>query len=233
MEADSMFKEMLELGGEEFEIQRGELTVSACGLRNRDKAGGRYVGFEAGTDIQPGDWLRGKVSADRFFVLDVNSMVIQGHVRQVKAYYETGQEHEVRLAQVEPPRTQYVGAIIHAMHGGNVQAIGHASQSEINQLINDPTALATALDDILAQVIDAVKADLPASQLIAYMQQAEEFKGALKSDKPQPAVLKRLLSTLAFLGDVEGTAGLVVRVWPLIGSLMPIALTVLQQAQLR
>jgi len=233
MEADSMFKEMLELGGEEFEIQRGELTVSGCGLRNRDKAGGRYVGFEAGTDIQPGDWLRGKVSGDRFFVLDVNSMVIQGHVRQVKAYYETAQEHEARLAQVETPRTQYVGAIIHAMHGGNVQAIGHANQSEISQLVNDPGALAAVLDDMLTQVIDAVKADLPTPKLIAYMQQAEELKGTLKSDKPQPAVVKRLLSTLAFLGDVEGTAGLVTRVWPLIGSLMPIALTVLQQAQVR
>jgi len=233
MEMDSVFRNMLELGGEEFEMRRGDVVFRAGGVRNHDETGGKYIGFAPGTEIQPGDWLHGNVSGDRFLVLDVNSMIVRGRVLQVKAYYETAQEHEVRLAQVEPPRTQYVGAIIHAMHGGNVQAIGHANQSEINQLINDPGALAAALDDILTQVIDAVRADLPAPQLIAYMQQAEELKGALKSDKPQPAVLKRLLSTLAFLGDVEGTAGLVVRVWPLIGSLMPIALTVLQQAQLR
>jgi|GEM_PF-1806659 len=232
MEMDSVFRNMLELGGEEFEVRRGAAVFKAGGVRNHDETGGKYIGFAPGTDIQPGDWLHGTVSGDRFLVLDVNSMIVRGRILQVKAYYETAQEHEVRLAEVEP-RTQYVGAIIHAMHGGNVQAIGHASQSEINQLINDPAALATALDDILAQVIDAVKADLPASQLIAYMQQAEELKGVLKSDKPQPAAVKRLLSTLAFLGDVEGTAGLVTRVWPLIGSLMPIALTVLQQAQLR
>lgn len=229
----SVINNMLRFAGEDFEVHRNDEVFEARGARNHDASGAKCISFASDTAVAPGDWLHGKTSGERFYVIDVGSTVIEGQVLAVQAYYETAQEHEVRLAQVEPPRTQYVGAIIHAMHGGNVQAIGHANQSEINQLINDPAALATALNDILAQVIDAVKADLPAPQLIAYMQQAEELKGALKSDKPQPAAIKRLLSTLAFLGDVEGTAGLVTRVWPLIGSLMPIALTVLQQAQLR
>lgn len=232
MEMDSMFKDMFELGGEEFEVRRGESVFRAGGVLNREKSGAKYIGFRPNTDVQPGDWLTGAVSGDQYYVRDVGNIVIRGQVWQIKAYYETEREHEARLVQAVPP-PQIVGAIIHEMHGGNIQAIGQAHQSEINQLVSDPEALAEALDAILTKLLEAVKSEMPAAQLFAYMQQAEELKAALKSDTPQPAVIKRLLGTLAFLGDVEGTVGLVTRAWPLIGSLVPIAMTVLQQAQLR
>ena len=62
------------------------------------------------------------------------------------------------------------------------------------------------------------------------MQKTEELKAELKADKPRPSVVKGLLGTLAFLGDIEGTVGLAGHVWPLIGPLVPLALTVLQNA---
>jgi hypothetical protein len=60
------------------------------------------------------------------------------------------------------------------------------------------------------------------------MQKTEELKAELKTGKPRPSVVKSLLSALAFLGDIEGTVGLAGRVWPLIGQLVPLALTVPQ-----
>jgi len=228
----SVVANLLRKAGEDFDVNRGDEVFSARGARNRDGAGAKCMTFDQHAPVRPGGWLCGRKTQEKFYVFDVQSTIVEGEVLAIQAYYETEREHEARLVQAVPP-PQIVGAIIHDMHGGNVQAVGQAQQSEINQLVNDPAALAEALDGILTQLLEAVKSEIPATQFFEYMQQAEELRAALKSDKPQPAVIRRLLGTLAFLGDVEGTVGLVTRVWPLIGSLVPIALTVLQQAQLR
>lgn len=138
--------------------------------------------------------------------------------------------HGFRRETPEPNSTVNVGNVIGTMLGGNVQGIGQASQSEITQIANDPQALAEMLDKLVTQLIDAVKSELPAQQLVAYKQGTEELKTELKAEKPQPAVVKKLLGTLAFLGDIEGTVGLAGRVWQLVGPLVPLALAVLQNA---
>jgi len=120
-----------------------------------------------------------------------------------------------------------IGAIIQTMSGGTVQAVGAASRTEISQVVNDPQVLRSQVEDLTNQLIEAVKGELAASELAAYMKAVEDLRNQLLSGEPDPSLVKRLLGILAFLGDVEGTLGLMVRVWPYISSLLTIGATIL------
>ena len=122
-------------------------------------------------------------------------------------------ENNFEIPESEIPTNINIGAIIRDMNGGNVQAIGFSSQSEINQVVNDPKALLEKLDLLAEQLIEAVKSDLPAKELISYVQTVDELKKQLQSEKPSPSILSKLLATVSFLGDVESSISLAIRVW--------------------
>jgi len=78
---------------------------------------------------------------------------------------------------VEPP-SAIIGAFINNVIGGNVQAmaIAEAVNSQFSQTINDPQAFAEQLDAICERLIEAVKPDLPAAELLKYFQEVEKLK---------------------------------------------------------
>jgi len=219
-------------GGEKFEISReGESEVLlAEGLRNTEKSTNReYIGFYPNTDIRSGDWIKGTVSGDEFHVVDVTRNVVHQQMFQVKAYYETRVQYEARMAADSARTPRYtIGAIVHSMSGGTLQAIGEAERSTITQIVNDPQILQAQVEELVTQLLEAVKAELPASELSKYTNSAQHLKEELLSSKPDASAIKRLLQTLAFLGDVEGTIGLMVRAWPAVSSLLMLAAGALQ-----
>ena len=121
-----------------------------------------------------------------------------------------------------------IGAIIHTMSGGTVQTVGLASHTEISQIVNDPEMLRSQVEDLTNQLMEAVKGTLMPSELTAYIKAVEDLRDQLLSSEPKPSRVKRLLGTLAFLANVEGTIDLMVRVWPYISSLLMIAATILR-----
>ena len=120
--------------------------------------------------------------------------------------------------------TQFnIGAIIHAMSGGNVQAIGIARDIEVSQIVNDPTLLHSQVEALTTSLLEEVKSVLVGNDLIGYTQAVQSFREQLLAEKPNPSLLKRFTGTLALLGDVEGTIGLMVRIWPYLYPLLLIA----------
>jgi hypothetical protein len=116
-----------------------------------------------------------------------------------------------------------IGAIIHEMKNGNVQAVGFSSQSEIQQIVNDPELLREKVDDLANQLLDAIKTELPADRLLAYMKNVEELKKQLDDKKPSVPILEEVFRALSFIGDVEGTISFMARVWPYVYPLLIIA----------
>ena len=116
-----------------------------------------------------------------------------------------------------------IGAIIHEMNNGNVQAVGFSSHSELQQTVNDAALLKEKLDDLANELLDAIKTELPADKLIAYIKNLEELKQQLIAEKSSPSILERLFRALSFTGDVEGTISLMTRVWPYVYPLLVIA----------
>ena len=116
-----------------------------------------------------------------------------------------------------------IGTIIREMSGGNIQAVGLNSHSEINQIINDPQLLQEKLNTITEQLIEVVKAELPSKELIEYIKLINDLKKQIQNEKPNPSVLHNLFAGISFLGDVESTISFAARVWPYVYPLLLIA----------
>lgn len=116
-----------------------------------------------------------------------------------------------------------IGAIIHSMSGGTVQATGTAYDSNITQIVQSPDTLRESLQELIDRLVDIVKTDVSSSDLQAYVKAADTLQEQLLSGQPQPTAIRRALSTLALFGDVEGSIGLMTRVWPFVSPIVMLA----------
>lgn len=122
---------------------------------------------------------------------------------------------------------QYIGVQVHGSVGGPIQGIGYADKAQIEQILGDPEALRQELENILSQLLDALKNDLQGDQLLAYLRQAEELKAVLASERPDKSNLKRLIEGLAFANDTSSSLELMAKAWPYVGALLQLAASLL------
>jgi hypothetical protein len=167
------------------------------------------------------------LAEEDFLSLRVTANTKRGNISTVQCTLREKAFEAVRTDFIppEPPvSTQFnIGAIINAMSGGNVQAVGIAEDTELSQVINDPALLRSQVEALTERLLDEVKSALAGNDLIEYAQAVRSLKEQLLTEEPDPSLLKRLTRTLGLLGDIEGTIGLMVRVWPYIYPLLLIA----------
>jgi len=188
-------------------------------------SGQRCIRFSDGTTLEH---QQGDLIGDLDALCDADLMRVRYSEKGTKLYSIKQAGYDAVdndfKAPPAPPEAQFnIGAFIQTMMGGSVQAIGTAQDAEISQVINDPALLRSQVKDLTDKLLDEVKAVLPGSDLIEYTQAIQGLKEELLAEKPTPSLLKRLTGTLAFLGDVEGTIGLMTRVWPYLYPLLLIA----------
>jgi hypothetical protein len=109
-----------------------------------------------------------------------------------------------------------IGAIIGSVNGGNVQAIGNALNSEISQVVNDPQLIQPYLEQIAEKLLNEVKAELSVREYAKYQEAVESLKKQLSEEKPSESAVKKIIQGISFLGDIEGSVGLMLRVWSLV-----------------
>lgn len=110
-----------------------------------------------------------------------------------------------------------------AVQGGNFQVVNHVHDAELKQIVNDPTLLQARVDELSTNLLNEVKSALSADAFNQYAAAVAELKQQILTRETPPSLGKRLLQTLALLGDVEGTLGLMTRVWPLVQPLLALA----------
>jgi len=116
-----------------------------------------------------------------------------------------------------------IGAIIHEMNNGNIQAVGFSSHSELQLTVNDPVILKEKVDSLSNELLNAIKTELSPEKLIAYKNRLDELKQQLVAEKTSPSILEKIFRVLSFTGDIEGTISLMMRVWPYVYPLLVIA----------
>ena len=132
-------------------------------------------------------------------------------------------DNDFEMPAVVPPNQMNIGAVIHSMIGGNVQAVGIAEGSELSQIVNDAEMMQAQIEVLCENLLTEVKDTLGVDDLASYANAVQEIRDHLLSETPNRTGIRRLLNTLALLGDVEGTIGLMARIWPQIYNLLVIA----------
>jgi hypothetical protein len=140
---------------------------------------------------------------------------------RARAYEAVDSDFEPLPAQFDTQVT--IGAIIHTMSGGTVQAVGIAQDADISQIINDPDLLRSQVEALTGNLLDAVKSSLRVNELADYAQAVRDLKEQLLKEKPNPSVIQPLARTIGLLGDIEGTISLITRVWTFLHPLLLIA----------
>ena len=116
-----------------------------------------------------------------------------------------------------------IGAIIQSMSGGNVQAVGIAQDADISQVANDPDLLRSQVEALTENLLDEVKSSLKVDELADYAQAIRDLREQLLAERPQPTLIRHSVRTIGLLGDIEGTIGLMTRVWTFLHPLLLIA----------
>lgn len=152
-------------------------------------------------------------------LVDVNMLGILSRNNFSGQYVVKQAAYDAILNNFEAPDNSvnlplYIGAIVQQMTGGNLQAVGFSSQSEIHQVANDHQLLSESMKTLTDVLIQEFKSDLSVENLRAYLQVVEELKSEAASDNPSPTVLKKLIGSLAFMGDIEGSIALTARALP-------------------
>jgi hypothetical protein len=117
----------------------------------------------------------------------------------------SGFAHEV------PSVTQQVGAIFEGpISDSNIQAVAQAYQSVVQQSVEEGSAegLIEALTDMTDKMVEVAKAHLATEQLAAYAATARDFKEQVRKEEPNPSLVQRLITTLAFFDNLNGTLDL-------------------------
>jgi hypothetical protein len=193
---------------------RGEFLIAFYGAGKSD-----IVGY----DHTPPNVSQGDIQA-----LEKEGLVIcdrtshdNVHVTLSAKAYEAV-DADFKMADIQPTSPVTIGAVIGTMSGGNLQAVGSAQGSELKQIINDPDLLRQRFEADADKLLTEVKSALDDESYNRYLRAVEELKQQVLAKEQNPSLIKWLLQQIAFLGDVEGTIGLITRVWPLVQPLLVI-----------
>jgi hypothetical protein len=104
--------------------------------------------------------------------------------------------------------TFQIGAIIQgSVENSQIQAIASAVNSTVRQVVENTSSedfrriIAAAVEDM----VQAVKGELNLDELSEYLKLAKDFQNEIARQTPDKSGLRRLLSGLSFLADIEGT----------------------------
>jgi hypothetical protein len=115
------------------------------------------------------------------------------------------------FAREMPGVTQQIGAVIEGpVSDSTIQAVAQTYQSVVQQSVEreNVEGLIEVLSSMTDKMVEAVKADLTTEQLAAYAAAARDFKEQASKEEPNPSVVQRLVTTLAFFDNLNGTLDL-------------------------
>lgn len=107
-----------------------------------------------------------------------------------------------------PSVTQQIGAIIQgSVSGSTIQAAAHVYQSVLQQSVQtgDTDGLVEAISKMTDEMVEVVSADLTTDQLHAYKTAARDLKEQLHEEEKNLSIFQRVVATLSFFDDLDGT----------------------------
>jgi hypothetical protein len=101
-----------------------------------------------------------------------------------------------------------IGAVFQAsVNDAKIQAVASAVNSSVQQVVENIQVndIRETLTRTIDDMVQAVKGELTLEELAPYAQIARQFQQEIKKETPDKAWLRRAVSILSFMSDVEGT----------------------------
>ncbi len=92
----------MNIGGEDFRVERGDELFVAEGIMNRER---KEIRFRPKTGVRPGDWLIAG-SGKRYYIHETDVQTFQRKPLAIVASYRTQAEQERELSPPELPQSQ-------------------------------------------------------------------------------------------------------------------------------
>lgn len=101
-----MFKnvtKVIDINGENFSVTRNSNIVGEFkGVATTENSSNRkIVMFYPGADVKAGDWIKGKVSGNKFYIIEISNQAIKDEIILLRAYTQTKLEIENSKKQTE------------------------------------------------------------------------------------------------------------------------------------
>lgn len=156
--------------------------------------------------------------------------VVDGSAKSSTSYHVrlTPQGKKRAREGFQNPPIASIGAIIHTMSGGTVQAVGQANYSTISQSMNDTQALRAEFKALSDQFVGAIQDQLPEHKIAGYMEKLGELERELVSRRPNESILNRMLGGVFAMSAAEGTIQFTARIAPVIAQLTVLAARIVQ-----
>lgn len=162
------FTTFLDMQGIEVLIERdGQPLKKLRGLFNAETNTKRkYCGFLPDTDIRPNDWIVKTDTGERLFVVDTKSQSFRGKTESIKAFYQTGAEHENSTQNTQQPIFNIQNAYGSVIGIGNTASFSY--QNAVNELRETIESSESPDKEELKQIVSllemVVKNQVPASK---------------------------------------------------------------------
>lgn len=147
-------KIFMDAGGESFNLFRNNQNLGIIeGLPNHEKNTHRqYIGFYKDADVQCGDWVKGTISQNLFYIEDIKAEVVYGEVFQQKGYYLTKNEYDQKEKEEEMNRN-HPSSIVYNLYGANTRVNNHSNDNSTNIIDTSSNDLFDEIRNILKESI--------------------------------------------------------------------------------
>ncbi|MCB0197068.1 MAG: hypothetical protein KDJ65_34285 [Anaerolineae bacterium] len=186
------FDHSIQITGETFEIYRKDGLISeAKGVKNSKES---YIAFYPQENIEIGDRLKGVASNQTFWVIDIDSQVIEDKVVKVKVYCETDPQHNRRITS-EGQNTSHTVINLPGNFQGAILNV-NSTLNNVNQVIDSTSHIDQPEKDQLKSLIQELNKALQsvpsekAEEAEAVAETAQTLIETATKDKPNKAMIK-------------------------------------------
>ena len=106
--------------------------------------------------------------------------------------------------------------VVGNVSGGNVQGIGYADNSQIQQIVDDPEKLKGEIEKLTTELLQSIKKDISSNHLKDYKKITEELKAEFQKEKYEENKFRKIIGSLSFINDTAASFQLILKVMPYI-----------------
>lgn len=106
--------------------------------------------------------------------------------------------------------------VVGNISGGNIQGAGHAYNTQMQQIVNNPEELKAEIEKLTAELLQSINSDINSNHYKEYRKITEELKAEFQKENHRENNFRKIVSSLSFINDTTASFQLISKVMPYI-----------------